>query len=122
MDNLEWNCWNLVLIRLDMKGIFRSVWIVWFDIHTKEHQDGSKDFELKFLDVNYVRSLCRPPHFHSIHLGRRIILYTVSLLSRESLDLLLRRGLKRPNFLLKSIRFCHLWEFHVSQRSRWSPR
>jgi hypothetical protein len=26
MDNLEWNCWNLVLIRLYMKGIFRSVW------------------------------------------------------------------------------------------------
>jgi hypothetical protein len=33
MDNLEWNCWNRVLIRSDMKGIFRFVWIVWFDTY-----------------------------------------------------------------------------------------
>jgi hypothetical protein len=24
------NCWNLLLMRSDMKGIFRSPWIVWF--------------------------------------------------------------------------------------------
>jgi hypothetical protein len=49
--------------------------------------------------------------------GRWIMLYTVSFLLRESLDLLLRRGLRRPNFLLRSVRFSLLWEFHVSRRS-----
>jgi hypothetical protein len=33
MNNLEWNCWNLVLMRSDMKGIFRSVWIGWFETY-----------------------------------------------------------------------------------------
>ena len=35
--------------------------------------------------------------------GRRIILYIGCLLPRKSLDLLLRRGLRRPNFLFKSV-------------------
>jgi hypothetical protein len=30
-----------------------------------------------------------------VNVGKRIVLYTVSLLSRDSLDLLLRRGLRR---------------------------
>jgi hypothetical protein len=40
-----------------------------------------------------------------VNVGRRIVLHAVSLLSRESLDLLLRRGLRRTNFLSRSVRF-----------------
>jgi DNA topoisomerase IB len=53
-----------------------------------------------------------------VNVGKRIVLYTVSLLSRESLDLLLRRGLRRPNFLLRSVRFSLVWGLNVSRRSR----
>jgi hypothetical protein len=44
MDNLECNCWNLVLISLDMKGIFRSVGIVWFDTYHRVYCVYSVDF------------------------------------------------------------------------------
>jgi hypothetical protein len=47
MDNLEWNCWNLVLISSDMKGIFRSVWIVWFDTY-----QGASRMNRRTLDWN----------------------------------------------------------------------
>jgi hypothetical protein len=58
MDNLEWNCWNLVLIRSDMKGIFRSVWIVWFDTYQgRSIKDGSKDFGLDFADPQTINNL-----------------------------------------------------------------
>jgi hypothetical protein len=70
MDNLEWNCWNLVLMRLDMKGIFRSVWIEWFDTYQGASKDGSKDLGLESLDGNYVGGLCRPPHFHGVRRSR----------------------------------------------------
>jgi hypothetical protein len=31
VSEIELSIWNLVLMRSDMKGIFRSVWIAWFD-------------------------------------------------------------------------------------------
>jgi hypothetical protein len=53
MDNLEWNCWNPVLIRSDMKGIFRSVW---FDTY-----QGASRMDRRTLDWNlwmrYIRNV-----------------------------------------------------------------
>jgi hypothetical protein len=34
-------------------------------------KDGSKDFGLESLDANYVRGLCRPPHFNSVRRCRQ---------------------------------------------------
>ena len=48
-------------------------------------EDGSEDFELEPLDSNYVIGLCK------------------------SSDLLPRRGLRRPNFLFKSVHFRLMW-------------
>jgi hypothetical protein len=64
--------------------------------------DGSKDFVLESLDANYVRDQTADLHTSMayVDVGRTIGLDDVSLLSRESLDLLLRRGLRRPNFKL----------------------
>jgi hypothetical protein len=123
INNLEWNSWNLVLIRSDMNGIFRSVWIVWFDTY-----QGALRMHRRTLDWNlWMRTMLEAfadpnTSMAYVNVGRRIVLYTVSLLSRESLDLLLRSGLSRPNFLLRSVRFSLVWGFHVSRRSRWSPR
>jgi hypothetical protein len=85
MDNLEWNCWNLVLIRSDMGGIFRSVWIVWFDTY-----QGASRMNRRTLDWNlWMRTTLEAfadPHTSMayVNVGRRIVLYTLSLLSRES--------------------------------------
>jgi hypothetical protein len=108
---------------LDMKGIFRSVQIEWFDTY-----EGASRMDRRTLDWNlWIRTMFEAfadPHISMayVNVGRRIVLYSVSLLSRESLDLLLRRGLRRPNFLFRLVRFSLVWGFHVSRRSRWSAR
>ena len=53
-----------------------------------------------------------------VDVGKVTLLYIVSLLSREGLDLLLRRGLRRPNFLFRSVHFSFVWGFHVNQAKR----
>jgi hypothetical protein len=83
------------------------------------------DFKLESMDGNYVRGLCRSHTFMAyVNIGRKILLYTDSLLSRESLDLLLRRVLRIPNFWFRSVRFSHVWGFQslVIWRSRWRSR
>jgi hypothetical protein len=75
MNNLEWNCWNLVLIRSDMNGIFRSVRIVWFDTY----QEASR-MDRRTLDWNYwIRTMLEAfadPHTYMAYVtvGKRIVL------------------------------------------------
>jgi hypothetical protein len=78
MDNLEGNCWNLVLIRSDMNGIFRSVWIVWFDTYQgRSVKDGSKDFGLGSLVLLIL--FFRAPSPTSLSMIFIIIMYHLEL-------------------------------------------
>jgi hypothetical protein len=66
MDNLKWNCWNLVLIRSDMKGIFSSIWIVRFDTY-----QGASRMDRRTLDWNlWIRTMleafAEALHFHGV--------------------------------------------------------
>jgi hypothetical protein len=114
MDNLERNHWNMVLVRSDMKGIFRSVWIVWFDSYQAASRMDRRTLDWNLWMQTMLETFADPYTFIAyVEGGRRIILYTVSWLSRENLDLLLRRGLRRSNFLLRSVRFSLVWGLQI---------
>jgi hypothetical protein len=82
-----------------MKGIFRSEWIIWFDTN-----QGASRMDRRTLNWNlWMRTMLEAfadPHnsVAFVDVGSRIIMYTVSLLSRGSLVLLLRRSLRRLTF------------------------